>query len=124
MPIIATRNIKPQMMLAQSVENFTGQLLLSKGSVITQNQIKNLKAWGVTEVEIVGAEPGIQPGKKPREIDPEALAEAQSRTENLFRHANRDHPAMKEILRLATLNNLNKLTEVNIVDSTDTSQIS
>ena len=117
MPIIATRNIKPQMTLAQPVESFTGQLLLGKGAVITQNQIKNLKAWGVTEVEIVGVESAKPPCKKPKEIDPEALAEAQCRTEKLFRHANRDHPAMKEILRLATLKNLDKLTEVNIGDS-------
>ena len=94
------------MTLAKPVETFSGQLLLSKGAVITKNQIKNLKAWGVTEIEIVDIAPAKQPPAKPKEIDPKALAETQSQTERLFRHANRDHSAMKEILRLATLNNL------------------
>ena len=117
MSIIPTRNIKPQMTLAKSVETFTGQLLLNKGSVITKSQIKNLKAWGVTEVEVVDSVSALKPCIEPKEIDPEALAEIQSRTEKLFRHANMDHPAMKEILRLATLNNLKKLQEVNTVDN-------
>lgn len=106
MQTVAIRNIKPLMTLAEPVENFAGQLLLSKGAVLTNNHIKNLKAWGVTEVAILNDSHIPQPSSKPREIDPETLSETQSRMEKLFRHANLDHPATKEMLRLATLNNL------------------
>lgn len=106
MQTVAIRHIKPLMTLAEPVENFDGQLLLSKGAVLTNNHIKNLKAWGVTEVAILDESQIQRPSSKPKEIDPEKLSAIQSKMEKLFRHANLDHPATKEMLRLATLNNL------------------
>jgi hypothetical protein len=40
------------------------------------------------------------------DIGPEAIATTKSKFKILFRHANNNHPAMKEMIRLAILNDL------------------
>lgn len=117
MPLIATRNIKPFMILAEPIESLTGQLLLNKGVVITESHINSLKAWGITDV-CVESTSSIRPSQKKISIDPEDIAKATSRTKILFRHANPNHPAMMELFRLATLNYLKRETARKNIDET------
>lgn len=90
----------PGMTLGEDVRNFDGQILLSQGTSLTDKHIETFKAWGVSEAPI------REGNGRPREeekIDPQRSAQIQVETDELFRRANRDHPAVEEMMRLATL---------------------
>ena len=54
-------DLKPGMVLAQSVQNHQGVLLLDAGTKITKKNIRIFKSWGVTDVFVAGQldEPGV-----------------------------------------------------------------
>jgi len=118
MPIIAINKVKVLMILAESVESISGQLLLNKGEVITESDIRSFKTWGITEVSIEsmeGEEPN-PPIKKIQTINSETIKKAKLKTAELFRHSNSNHPAMRMMAHLAILNNLKELSEVKNID--------
>ena len=47
-------DLKPGMVLAQSVRNHQGVLLLDAGTKITKKHIRIFKSWGVIEVTVEG----------------------------------------------------------------------
>jgi hypothetical protein len=47
-------DLKPGMVLAQSVQNHQGVLLLDAGTKITKKNIRIFKSWGVIEVSVKG----------------------------------------------------------------------
>ena len=47
-------DLKPGMVLAQSVRNHQGVLLLDAGAKITKKNVRIFKSWGVYEVSVVG----------------------------------------------------------------------
>jgi hypothetical protein len=47
-------DLKPGMVLAQSVQNHQGVLLLDAGTKITKKNIRIFKSWGVTDVTVKG----------------------------------------------------------------------
>jgi hypothetical protein len=47
-------DLKPGMVLAQSVRNHQGVLLLDAGAKITKKNIRILKSWGVSDVSVAG----------------------------------------------------------------------
>jgi len=47
-------DLKPGMVLAQSVQNTQGVLLLDAGTKITKKNIRIFKSWGVSEVSVGG----------------------------------------------------------------------
>ena len=47
-------DLKPGMVLAQSVQNHQGVLLLDAGAKITKKNIRIFKSWGVIEVSVGG----------------------------------------------------------------------
>ena len=98
--------IRPGMKLAQDVVNFSGQVLLYKGSPLQPKDIKNFKAWGILEVAIQNVLKDSSLPLDNNRIDTNLLVEAQSEISNLFRYSNLSHPVISELLRLSTLNKL------------------
>ena len=47
-------DLKPGMVLAQSVRNHQGVLLLDAGTKITKKNIRIFKSWGVIEISVKG----------------------------------------------------------------------
>ena len=47
-------DLKPGMVLAQSVQNHQGVLLLGTGTKVTKKNIRIFKSWGVIEVYVEG----------------------------------------------------------------------
>lgn len=68
---------------------------MRSGVEITDKHIKILKTWGIRILEIV-AEGNIVDDKPIINIDPEKLAEATKLVDSLFRHTDREHPAIRE----------------------------
>jgi len=54
MIFLALKDLKPGMVLSTPVHNFHGILLLSKGTKLTQKNIRILKSWGVNHIGVAG----------------------------------------------------------------------
>ena len=97
------------MVLARHVCNIDGRVVLAKGAALTAKHIEIFKAWGITEVVIVKEDRGNtlnspdEPG-----FDSGITTEVQAETENLFRLANREHPAVRELMQLSAQNKMPK----------------
>ena len=97
MGIINTGDLKVDMVLAKDVKNINGQLLMPKGLNLADKHLTLLQAWGITEVEIEGVSREDIASQTAAQIDPLVLAEAEACMVDIFQHANRDHPAVKEL---------------------------
>ncbi len=56
---ISTDDLKSGMILAKSVRNLQGLLLLNAGARLTAKNIRILKSWGVSELFIEGDAKGL-----------------------------------------------------------------
>jgi len=101
MAIVRTDNIKEDMVLSDEVKDIKGRLLLKKGQKIESNHIRILKMWGITEVSVLG-EAGVEDVVESH-IDQELIEKVTSETKQDFIHIDLDHPAAKELFRLAVL---------------------
>lgn len=109
MPIVKTHDLKPGVILAKGIQNHSGRKLLPEGTLITEQHILSLKAWGITEadVHLNDVWGDFTPGAE--KIDPKKQAQAEKQVGALFCLSNQDHPAVAELMRLASLNQLKKM---------------
>jgi len=101
MGTVPTDKLKEDMILSDDVRNVNGRLLLAKGVKIRSNHIRMLKMWGVTEANVVSDHDGEE--DPAFNLDPEQLEKIRENTQYIFRHADHDHPAVKELFRLSVL---------------------
>ena len=99
MNAVKTDQLKAGQVLAEEVRDINGRLLLAKGNAIKPNHIRVFKIWGISEVNVVGASESKE-NFYPK-LNPELIEQTQKRLKILFRHADLNHPAMKEIFKLA-----------------------
>jgi HD-like signal output (HDOD) protein len=99
MRTIHINKVKAGMVLEEEVRDISGRLLLKKGKNIQSGHIRIFKIWGVTEVNIRGNN-GTK-NATAGDLDPEKIALIKDSTQKLFRHADLEHPALKEIFRIA-----------------------
>ena len=99
MGIIHINKLKPGMVLDEAVKDISGRLLLKKGKNIQSAHIRIFKIWGVTEVNIRGN--NGSKNTSDGNLDPDKIAKIKDNTQNLFRHADLEHPALKEIFRIS-----------------------
>ena len=99
---ITLESAQPGMVLAGDVRDRRGRLLLPAGHELTPRALRIFRMWGVIELEVIGTGPAD--GAEPEEpIAPARLEAARGRAEQLFLHADREHPLVAELFRLATL---------------------
>lgn len=104
MAMLSIDNLEAGMVLAKDVLDRNGRMLLGAGAELTQKHLVTFRTWGVTEAAIEGIEEeeeALTP--LPADVDPEALAAAEEQLLPLFSLAGTEHPAMRELLRLAAL---------------------
>lgn len=91
--IVPMEELKTGMILLKEVRDMSGRLLLGKGEAVADRHLRIFRAWGVTEADV--QEPAQAPqeeapaSRKEPEFDPRILA--------LFKHADLDHPFMKQL---------------------------
>ena len=90
------------MVLRNDVRDRSGRVLLRRGAKLTDNTVRVLKTWGVSEVEIRddsedGAQATIQDNKM---VDSQAIQEAEQQALNLFRHTDLNNLVTKELFNL------------------------
>lgn len=100
---VAIDNLEVGMLLAGDVHDRSGRMLLGSGSELTQKHLLIFRTWGVLEVDIDGVGESDSGDELPSDIDPVELADTERLLEPLFRHTNREHPAIIELMKLAVL---------------------
>ena len=96
---VPTDNLKPGQILAEEVRDINGRLLLAKGNEIQSNHIRIFKIWGISEVNISGVR-GFKDNLDSR-LDPELAERARETMKLLCRHVDLEHPAIKEMFKIA-----------------------
>jgi len=101
MGIVLTEKLKPGMVLDSDVRDVGGRLLLSKKNTILEDHIRIFKIWGVNEVDVQGNTDSEKSRPEASDKEPEAFEKICDQTEKIFRLTDREHPAIREIFRLA-----------------------
>jgi len=99
MGCISVDELNQDMVLSDDVLDINRKLFLTKGQTITPKDIRILKIWGITEVNVFGK------NEKKTEtepwIDPELVKKIEDYTKRIFKNVDLDHPAAKEIFKLS-----------------------
>ena len=99
MNAVQTDKLKPGQILAEEVRDINGRLLLAEGNEIQPNHIRIFKIWGISEVNVAGAE--SHKDRIDPEFDSELVEQARESMTVLCRHVDLEHPAIQEIFKLA-----------------------
>ena len=102
MPRLSLPELEAGMVLAQDVRDGSGRVLLSAGNEIQEKHLKIFKTWGIASAEIDASDLDMDALEGASKIDPKTLDAAKKKAELLFVLAENDHPAMKELLQIAT----------------------
>ncbi len=100
MPLLEIQNVIPGMMTEDPVRNAKGQILIAKGSVLSERHLKILKTWGISSIQVIGSESE----HPPEDLDYESVRE---HIENRFKLNTSSHPFLdnlKAILMRQLLN--------------------
>ena len=101
---IPVDGIADGMVLARSVEDRLGRVLLSKGDALQARFLDRLKDWGITEVFVEGEEgggTGAGLAAPALSASPEQLEAARVRAEARFSGFDASHPVMHGLKLLA-----------------------
>lgn len=100
---VTIENLEIGMVLSGDVHDRSGRMLLGAGAELTQKHLVIFHTWGVVEADIEGVGDTASADDLPPDIDPIALAESEQKLVPLFRHTNKEHPAIIELMKLAAL---------------------
>jgi hypothetical protein len=91
------------MILGADVRDRSGRLLLGSGTELSERHLFILRTWGVIEVDITGVEEVVDGPNSAETIDPALRAAVEKKIAPLFRHADINHPAIKELMCMRIL---------------------
>ena len=97
------KDLKEGMVLADHVMDQNGMMILSAGQKITSKYIKTFRAWGIAEVDVEGNKERKIEESLPEKNLENISAEVKKKVDELFRYADKDHPAMAELMELCIL---------------------
>jgi len=100
---VTTENLEVGMLLAADVHDRSGRMLLGAGAELTQKHLVIFRTWGVLDVDIEGVGNVDSMDELPADINLSELADAEQGLQPLFRHTNREHDVIIELLKLAAL---------------------
>lgn len=103
MGLVALDNLETGMVLASDVLDRNGRMLLGAGAELNQKHLTIFRTWGVAEADIAGIDSADTEPQLPAEIDPAELAAAEAALQAHFAHCGTQHPALRELLRLAAI---------------------
>lgn len=106
MGLVVLDNIEVGMVLASDVLDRNGRMLLGAGAELNQKHLTIFRTWGVAEVDIAGIDYANNESPLPAEIDPADLVVAEQELQPHFKHCGTEHPALRELLRLAAIRRL------------------
>ncbi len=101
---ISIHDVSPGMVLAEDVQDLQGTTLLPAGTELTDRNRDQLERQGIIVVEVEGTSQNELTAAVMSKLNPQQLRRAEEKLENLFRHADRKHPMIDELYRLAVIN--------------------
>lgn len=101
MAIVPIDNLAAGMLLRNNVCDRSGRMLLPAGAELSERHLKIFRTWGVTEADVEG-EDGCETVSPlaGEDVDPVRLAAAEEAVAWMFRLNDREHPAIRELMRL------------------------
>ena len=101
MKSLKTKSLRKGMVTATEVKDRMGRTLLTSGQTITAQNLKTLKAWGITDVN-------IEDSRKPKQVSREVGERREIKAspaiikeqEALFKYSDRRHPAVTELYNI------------------------
>jgi len=99
---VSLDNLAPGMVLAANVRDKSGRLLLGEGAVLEAKHLFIFRTWGIVDADIVEMD-DADSEVVPEEITTEELESARNMLLPLYCHADIEHPAISELLRLAVI---------------------
>ncbi|MDD5170393.1 MAG: HDOD domain-containing protein [Syntrophales bacterium] len=103
MGLLSGKDLQKGMALADDLLDFKGALLLAKGTVLTERHLLICKMWGVVEADIEGMTSSDIEASEDAVLAGTAAAETVAKR---FGHADRNHPAIRALVRLCTLRSI------------------
>ena len=103
-------NVSPGMVLEKDVKERSGRVLLRAGTEISDRHMNILKTWGVTEVDVENLTQAEVNAQVTQQLDPEALKIAEEQVSHLFCHTDKEHPAMRKLMRISVMKQVRKPT--------------
>ena len=95
------RDLRPGMKLADDVVGNNGRLLLVKGTVFDEKQLRVLNIWGVTEVDILGVDKEEVEDTVRAELDDAVLKACEEHIRKIFGTASLDNEFAAELFRIS-----------------------
>lgn len=102
MGIARIDQLEPGMVIVADVVDRTGRVLLSAGTTLTEKHLRVFRMWGVTQADIQGLPSADAEEQVESDEEDHVEEEAAARVSELFSRSNREHPAIVELMRLAT----------------------
>lgn len=99
MALVKVDKLSQGQILAQDVRDINSRLLLAKGQEIGEQHIRVMKMWGIFEVHVEGQD--IEPEQDDTPVDSEKLAVVGQQAQKVFNAVDVEHPAIREVVRLA-----------------------
>jgi hypothetical protein len=100
---IGLTDVQPGMVLRGDVVATGDRLLLKAGTELTGDHIRIFWMWGVVEIDVEGICQEDLTAKAAAELAPSDLAAVEARVQALFRHNDRRHPVIDDLVRLTRL---------------------
>jgi len=95
-------DIQIGMILDEAIKNSNGVTLLPAGVEIGEKHIKAMKMWGIPDVKIQ-ADNDNHNSDEEQVLDPEKFKIASAEMSERFRHTDLEHPAMRDLFKIATI---------------------
>ncbi len=100
MGILNLNDLKEGMVLAAAIKNKHGNILIKEGNTLTAKHILLMKAWGVTEADVVGFDKDQVEKDELHALSPELIEAIEKELRAVFPPFD-SHPVMAEIYRIA-----------------------
>ena len=97
MKSIKIKYVKKGMVTATEVKDRMGRTLLATDEPLTLKNLRTLKAWGITEINVKSSEELESGSKEANPVTVKAPPEVITEQETLFKYADRRHPALAEL---------------------------
>ena len=108
-PTVAVDDLQAGMILAESVHDGQGRLLIHQGTELTGRHLRAFQLWGILSVRIRGPE---GESSEPSPISAEVLATAEAAIHPRFHHNDPEHPLIAALLRTAILREARRLADL------------
>ena len=97
MGIISVEKVEPGMVLAEKVLTPKNMMLLPEGVTITEGHMVTFRTWGITEVNVIGAD-GVDGESELSDEEREAL---EKEVREIFKHNDLSGPFTKKLFNIA-----------------------